>query len=118
VDLTFNNTEFDLSQNSFIWHSEYRPSQRQIWSWDYTLNQIHETTTGLPSNDFVTNDAALSHSIDFGYKDRSHLSSLLSYFNQSGDFPYDQLRWDERLLLAHNDNFETNYHYTFLDQTG
>ena len=115
--LDINNTEFDLSQNSFIWHSEYRPSQRQIWSWDYTLNQIHETTTGLPSNDFVTNDAALSHSIDFGYKDRSHLSSLLSYFNQSGDFPYDQLRWDERLLLAHNDNFETNYHYTFLDQT-
>jgi hypothetical protein len=115
--LDVNNTEFDLSQNSFIWHSEYRPTQRQVWNWDYTFNQIHETTTGLPSNDFITNSAALSHSIDFGYKDRSHLSSLLSYFNQSGDFPYDQLQWDERLLLAHSDTFETNYQYTFLDQT-
>lgn len=110
-------TEFDLSQNSLIWHSEYRPTDRQVWTWDYTISSLEERTSGQPSNDFITQNANLSHSIDFGYKDRSNLSSSLTFFDQTGDFPYTQANWIEQLRLTHTDNFETNYRYSYQYQS-
>ena len=104
--------DFHLSQDAFVWHSEHRPNERQIYNWDYTFNKINQSTGDFETN-FDTHDATLSHSIDFGEKAQHNLSSSLHYFNQSGDFNTEQFRWDELLRLRHTDNFETRYQYTF-----
>jgi hypothetical protein len=108
--------EFTLSQNALIWHSEYRPTGNQAFIWDYTLNQVEESNTGQQDDSFVSHDASLSHTIDFGYKHRSNLTSSVNYFNQGGDFPLERFLWYERLRFVHNDTLETNYYYRFEDQ--
>jgi hypothetical protein len=111
-----NTGDFNLSQDTFTWHTEHRPSQQQVYTWDYTYNNISQST-GNVHTDFQTHDATLSHSIDFGPKDKNNLSSSLHYFNQSGDFEVRQFRWDELLRLRHTDTFETRYRYTFDQQS-
>ncbi len=106
--------DFHLSQDAVVWHSEYRPDTHQVLTWDYTYNNVSQSTGDIHSN-FQTSDATLSHSIDFGPKDKNNLSSTLHYFNQTGDFAIQQFHWDELLRLRHTDNFETHYEYT-LDQ--
>ncbi|WP_428938343.1 hypothetical protein [Fontivita pretiosa] len=107
--------DFDLTQNTFIWHSEARPTVNQFWTWDYTFNQVQETTRGIGSHEFVNHDATLSHSMEFGRNDRSSLNSSVNYFDQSGDFVIRRLHWAELLRLEHSDSFTTRYQYT-LDQ--
>jgi predicted CXXCH cytochrome family protein len=113
---------FTLSQNTVTWHSEAEPLPHQRFVFDYTYNQIDERSrvtdvngkvAGPPvANSFETHEVLASHSFDFGPADRHNLSSAVSYFNQSGDFPLERLRWDERLTLRHSDTFETRYLYT------
>ena len=108
--------DFHLSQDTVVWHSEYRPDKQQVLTWDYTYNNVNQSTGNVDTH-FDTHDATLAHSIDFGPKDKNNLSSSVHYFNQSGDFAVKQFRWDELLRLRHTDNFETHYQYTFDDQS-
>jgi predicted CXXCH cytochrome family protein len=114
---------FNLSQNTVTWHSEATPLPQQRFVFDYTYNQIDERSrfgdTGAgaaepvsQSNSFDTHEVIATHSWDFGTANRHNLGSSVSYFNQSGDFPLERLRWDERLTLRHSDTFETRYLYT------
>ena len=64
---------------------------------------------------FDTHDAALVHMWDFGDKQQNNLMSSVNYFNQSGTFSIERLRWDERLRMKHTSDFETRL-LTSLDQ--
>jgi hypothetical protein len=105
--------DFSLIQDSFLWHSEYRPRRGHTLTWDYTLSYVQEETEGFNANDYLLNDANLTYSIDFGPGERNNLSSSLSYLDQGGDFPIERLRWNEFLRLRHTADFETRYQYTF-----
>lgn len=107
-----NTGNFTMSQNTVLWHSEARPTNNQLWSWDYTFNQVDQTTEGFGSDSFVINEAVLSHSLDFGKDRRSNLSSTVDYYNQTGDLPIERLHWTEVLQLHHTESFDTHYNYT------
>jgi hypothetical protein len=108
---------FTLAQNTLLWHSEYRPTSRNTFTLDYNLSQVSEDTTGFPSNDYLLNDFTLSHVYNFGAKDQHSIESTFNYFNQSGDFPLERIRWTEDLRLKHSKSFETEYRYVFDNQT-
>lgn len=105
--------EFELSQNVFTWHSEYRPRENHQLTWDYTLSQVSEQTSGFPDNDYWLNDALLSYSIDFGFENRSNFLSSLSVYDQTGDFPIFRARWLEQLRLYHSEALETRYQFSY-----
>ena len=106
---------FSLSQNSANLHSEARPTSDQRLVLDYTFSDIQQTNkfsgTGAQTSNFDIDTALLSHTADFGANKQNNLSSSVSFFDQSGDFPLEHLRWDERLLLRHSPSFETRYQY-------
>jgi hypothetical protein len=102
---------FNLSQDAVVWHSEHRPSEQQVFTWDYTYSNVDQST-GDVRTAFNIHDATLAHSIDFGKTAQNNLSSTLHYFKQSGDLEAEQFRWDELLRLRHTDTFETHYEYT------
>ncbi|HVT88470.1 MAG TPA: hypothetical protein VHD56_06425, partial [Tepidisphaeraceae bacterium] len=106
---------FNLSQYTVVWHSEAHPTTNQLLSWDYSFNSVDEQTADLASDSFMTHDASLVHSVDFGKDRRSNLTSSLNYFDQSGDFDLQRMRLNERLRVHHSDTFETRYDYS-LDQ--
>ena len=92
---------FKLSQNTFNWQSEARPAEHQHFTWNYNFNNVDESSKveglgGNQSNQFDIHDATATHTWDFGNKERHNLTSSVNYFNQTGDFPLERLRWDER----------------------
>ena len=103
--------DFNLTQDTLVWHSEHRPSEQQVFTWDYTYSNVDQSTGNITTK-FQTNDATLAHSVDFGNKAQHNLTSTLHYFKQSGDIDVEQFSWDELLRLRHTDTFETHYEYT------
>ena len=119
-DIQSGNSEFDLHQNTVLWHSEIRPTRRQVINWDYNFSQVDQSTSAQVNTQesYITHDATLSHSVDFGDKDQHNLTSTLNYFNQSGGvFDIERLHLSELMHLKHSDTFETNYEYTLDQQT-
>jgi hypothetical protein len=114
---------FTENQNTATWHSEYRPSDHNLWTWDYSFN-TGDSTSDIPTisgggetrNDFTTHDATLANQYDFGHQGRNRLNSTLSFFDQTGTFDLRRLHYSEILRLHHSDTFETNYRYTLDDQ--
>jgi hypothetical protein len=105
--------DFDLTQNVFTWHSEYRPRETHVLTWDYTLSQVSENTPNFPDNDYWLNDAGLAYSIDFGIENRSNFLSSLTVYDQTGDFPIFRARWLEELRLYHSAAFQTRYQFSY-----
>lgn len=105
--------DFDLTQNVFTWHSEYRPKETHVLTWDYTVSQVSENTPNFPDNDYWLNDAGLSYSIDFGIENRSNFLSSLTVYDQTGDFPIFRARWLEELRLYHSEAFQTRYQFSY-----
>jgi predicted CXXCH cytochrome family protein len=107
---------FTLSQNVATIHTDFVPLEHQRVNINYTFDNVYETSrsSGVPGtqvNAFNTNDFNANHIIEFGPNLQSNLDSALAYFDQSGNNPYQRLRFDERLLLKHSDTLETRYRY-------
>jgi hypothetical protein len=107
--------DFTLSQNSFLWHSDAQPTLNQRLNWDYTFNDVTQSSFAGPTDSFQSNDATLSHNVEFGSRKQSNLASSINYFDQTGTIELEHAHWDESLRLKHTPNLESNYHYT-LDQ--
>lgn len=105
--------EFSLVQDAIVYHGEYRPSQEQVWTLDYSLSQVDQSGTGIEPDSYMISDLAVTHSLNFGERHQHNLSSAFSHLSQGGDLATDRLRWSERLLLRHTPDFETNYLYEY-----
>jgi len=68
--------------------------------------------------DTLTDTYTLSHDYVFGPNDLHRLDSLVNYLDQSGDFAFENLRWQERLKLQHTPGLLSRYdlQYTELDR--
>lgn len=105
--------DFKLTQDLFNWHSEARPRDKHVMTWDYTLSSVTEENIGVSKNDYILNDANLSYTIEFGYRDLSSFTSAINFYDQSGDFPNTRFRWLEDLRLRHNESLETRYQFSY-----
>ena len=113
---------YTLSQNVANLHTDFEPFPHQRMAVNYTFSAVDETNQsfggrGSRTNSFVTNDVDASHSWEFGPTQQHNLSSSISYFDQTGDFPFERLRVNELLRLKHSDAFETRYRYTLDHQS-
>ncbi len=104
--------DFDLSQNTFTWHSDTRPTPAHTINWDYAFNNVHESSGLGNGSNFNSHDASLSHVWQFGKALQNDLTSSFSYFNQSGTFDIDRVLFNEVLRFRHSESFETRYQYT------
>ncbi len=68
--------------------------------------------------DTLTDTYTLSHDYVFGPNDLHRLDSLVNYLDQTGDFEFENLRWQERLKLQHTPTVLSRYNlqYTELDR--
>lgn len=107
---------YEISRDTFNWHSEARPTDRQLWTWDYSFNHV-EQSAGTVSTNYDTHNATLAHTLNFGDGGAHSLQSTLDATEQTGDYPYNRIRWNETLRLRHTPNFETFYLYNFDHQT-
>lgn len=110
-------SDFSLTQNALLWHSEYRPNDHNTFTLDYSLSHVNESSSGLPENEYLLHDFTLSHTFTFGARDQHSLESSVNYFNQGGDFALERIRWTEDLRLRHSQSLETQYRYVYDQQT-
>ncbi len=102
-------TEYDYTQNTVELHGQVRPAEGQSLLWDYTFDDVNESTRSAGDNSFDRHDLLGSHTYDFGDARQHQLRSSAQMQSQSGRNELDRFRWDERLRLRHTKNFETRY---------
>lgn len=100
-------------QDTFTGQSNMALGEGQRLELTYTYDHIDETRSDLFSNVYDRNDAAATHTYNFGDKDQHNLRSYLRYYEETGDFPLQTLLLDEQLTLRHTDRFETRYFGAF-----
>lgn len=106
------NSDFTLTQTALLWHSEYRPTDRNTFTLDWTLSDVHESSDS-DSNDYLLNDFTFSHVYTFGAQNQHSIESSFNYYNQGGDRPLERMRLTETLRLRHSKSLETAYRYVF-----
>ena len=113
---------FSLNQDALEWHTDLNFSQYNTLSWYYNFISTDQTS-GLPSqgNQFSssseTQTESLSHNFAFGNDHANTLTSTAVMTSTTGVSPRDSLRWDEVLRLRHTQNFQTEYSYSFDQET-
>lgn len=112
----FSGTDSDLTQDTFAWQGRIKPfNGHRLW-WDYTFSNIDESGMLVVPNSFTRHDAFFNHTYDFGSESQHELRSTLRLFKETGKFPIERFRWEERLSLQHTSDFETKYVYMFDQQ--
>ncbi len=106
--------QFDSSlvQNTASIQSNIFISANNKLDVNYTFDQIQETQGSTFTNDRDRHDGLLTDTYTFGTRGENQLRSFLRYYEETGNFPYQTLRWDEQLLLTHSDRLETRYNTT------
>ncbi|MFT5424503.1 MAG: hypothetical protein ACI89L_002298 [Phycisphaerales bacterium] len=109
----FSGTDFRLEQDTLTWQGRTRPvGGHRVW-WDYSYSSVDESGQIRLPNTFDRHDAFLNHTLDFGAESRNNLRSSFRFYQETGEFPVDRLRWNEILRLRHTKHFETRYDYLF-----
>jgi hypothetical protein len=75
---------------------------------DFDRTQAHQETVGAVV-DTDTDAYTLSHDVMFGEDGKHRLDSLFNYINQTGSFPFENLRAQERLKLQHTPSLLSKY---------
>ncbi len=108
--------DFNVVQNTFSIQSTLRLTDQQQIDIDYTFNRVDENQGAEFGDAFDRHDGTITHNLGFGSENRNTLRSSLRYYSQSGNLDQKFVRLDERLVLHHTDNFQTQYDLTFLRQ--
>jgi hypothetical protein len=107
--------DFHLRQDTVEFGGQHRVTDHQSLAWQYTYNNVAQSSAEFASDKFDSHDASASYSAEFGNNYQHTFYSNLSYLTQSGDFSQDRLRFDNQLHLRHTPRFETDYNYTYTD---
>lgn len=92
----------------------YRFAETNALSFLYERRTVDEQPFELA---YDSDEFTLSHRWDFGDASRHRLESELNYFNQTGTFDIERLRWREVLRLQHTETLRSWYQFEYLDRT-
>jgi hypothetical protein len=109
--------DFHLKQDTVEFGGQHNVTEHQSVAWQYTYNNVNQSSADFGSDKFDSHDASVNYSAEFGPKYQNTFYSDLSYLTQSGDFAQQRLRFDNQLHLWHTPKLETNYTYTYSDDT-
>lgn len=114
--LTLNGPDFKQTRDVVNGYGSWRPASNQTLNWSFGLER-NEFDSGGTTTSQDTQTASLSHTLMFGEGNRHTLTSSLGYTNMSGSLEQEDLRWLENLHLWHTRNLESNYTYSYDQQT-
>jgi len=92
----------------------YRFSDHNVLSFLYNRQSHEQQPFAL---EYDSDEATLSHRLDFGQGYRHRLDSELNFYSQRGTFDIERLRWRELLRFQHTDSLRTWYLFEATDRT-
>lgn len=98
-----------ITQDSFSAQSNITVTDQNRLDVNYTFDHINESRGSTFKNDYDRHDALLSDTWKLSDKTQDQLRSFLRFYDESGLFPYQTIRWDEQLQLYHTDHLESRY---------
>jgi hypothetical protein len=111
-------TDFDLTQDTVQWQTQFTPGEGHLLTWDYTYDNVDQGGSARRANAFERHDAIAVHTWRFGPEaHQSDLRQTLLLYKETGDFPLERIRLAESLNLRHSRSFETRYDYTFQQES-
>ncbi|MBT8486892.1 MAG: hypothetical protein HKO59_16160 [Phycisphaerales bacterium] len=109
-------SDFNVDQHTVEWQTQLALDEDQRLDWDYSYDDVQESGDLRLGNTFERHDGVLTHTLDFGEKKRSDLRSTVHVVHETGRFPIDRIRVDERLRLRPTERLEYQLDYTFDQQ--
>lgn len=105
-------SDSSLTQDTAAAQSNILISDSHKLDLNWTFDRVSETQGSGFQNDYDRNDAQIAETYTFGGKNQHQLRSFLRFYDESGNFKYQTVRWDEQLQLQHSDRLETRYNTT------
>jgi hypothetical protein len=105
---------FARQSNRFKYTLDHEFSKYSHMRFEYDRDDISQESLGV-TTDIIEDRYTLTHDLTFGKERQHRLDSFVSFIEQSGNFFFETLRWDERLRLQHTDDFATNYELRYAD---
>jgi hypothetical protein len=104
----------EQKNTSARFETAYRFSDHNVLSFVYDHESVDEKPFALK---YDSDEATLTHLLNFGEHHRHRLESELNYFDQRGSFAIERKRWRELLRLEHTDTLRSWYRFELMDRT-
>lgn len=108
--------DFNVIEDNASIQSGIRIATNQRLDITYTFDHIQESQPDF-SDDYDTHDGNFVHTLNFGEENLDQLRSSLRFYSQTGEADTTDARWDEFLILRHNEHLETRYNFSADDQS-
>jgi hypothetical protein len=112
VDDSLGTGSYETIQDSFAWHSDTQPTDRQKLSLDLSFDNYQQHSNNITSTT-QTQDISASHTVLWGDNDKYSLNSSLNYSQNAGAFERTYLNLSESLSIRFSDTLRSNAHYTY-----
>ena len=108
----FGNEEFQMDQNQLQLGTSFQPFTRNMVTLNYGYTGFTQNNPGLLTNNSETHTASASHQWIIDEAGNYTLSQYLDYTQQSGSYPFSQLRLSEHFRMRFTADLESNLDYT------
>jgi hypothetical protein len=105
--------QYSITQDELEYSTAFQPLERQSVSVNYHFAQISQSNAGPTRSSSQLQGVAVGHNWSIDPEGRYTLTQSLDYSQQSGNFPYTQLRIGEQLRMRHTNTLESAINYTY-----
>jgi hypothetical protein len=105
--------DFSMTQNNILGRAEKTFGKSDMNELLYTRDDYTYNYAGSSEVSNIINRVALTDNIYFDRKRNYNFNSLLSFYNQEGDYPFSKVEAIERLMFSLPARFRFNAGYTF-----
>jgi hypothetical protein len=114
IDVGFNE-DFSLDQNTFDANGRVELGPTQSLWWDFSYDDIDQSGRIFLPQSFQRLETNLTHTFDFGPDLLDQLRTVFRYFDETGDFGFQQFLVNPRLRLQPTDDLQVWFDYRFED---
>ena len=104
---------FTINQDELDYGTSFQPTERQNISLNYHYATISQDNPGTLNNDSQLQGVSASHNWSIDSAARYTLTQTLDYSNQTGNYPFTQLRVGEQFRMRHTPTLESALNYAY-----
>jgi hypothetical protein len=110
------NLQYEVDEDQLEYQTEFQPNENNDFTLHYEFHGVDQNNPHVLNNVYNLQNLSLTHDWGIDAERRFILSQRLNYTDQTGSFPYAQIRLDERLRMRLAEALDGNLTYNFSHQ--
>ena len=105
--------QFSIDQDEVEYSTSFQPFERQVISLNYHYATTSQNNPGLGTSNSDLQGLSVAHNWSIDPAGRYTLTTSFDYSQQTGNFPFTQVRFGEQLRMRHTDTLESVLNYAY-----